>query len=342
MVAHPLTIPAVVAVFALLVGLAEWLHARRVHRIRYLVFGRDAQPRAWTRAAWPLRIAAVALLCWGGLTLLTLSDSLPSPSGQRENETPVHHVVIGLDVSPSMQIIDAGAGRDLSRADRARDVLRSVLERLDMRRGQVSVIAFYSKARPVVVDTFDPVVVDNILDDLPLAHAFPSGQTNLYSVIAAADELSRTWRAGSATLLLVSDGDTLPPESMPKRPEKFARLLVLGVGDRYRGTFIQDHSSRQDRRSLSQLALQMGGEYIDVNSSHVASELLPSGPLWRNNERSLALREWALAAVVIGSLILALLPVALALAGGTMRLAPDATAQLTRSQLEHEPSLQPR
>lgn len=338
MVDHSLFIPAIVAMAMLLAGIAELLHARRVKRIDYLAFGPRGRARAWTAIVGPLRVLSVGAVCWGLLMLFALSESQWDQGTMRGDEKPIHHIVIGLDVSPSMQIVDAGANRELARADRARDVLRSVLERVDTRRGQVSVIAFYTEARPVVVDTFDPAVVHNILNDLPLSQAFTAGKTNLYSVVSAAESLSRSWRAGSATLLIVSDGDTLPAAAIPKRPPAFERILVLGVGDPYRGTFIHDHSSRQERRSLSQFASQIRGEYLDVNTNHVASRLLPSGPLWHDINRSLAWREISLLAVTVGSTLLALAPLALAIAGGAWDPKRQPSGQLTREHFNHDPT----
>jgi len=338
MVDHTLFIPAIVAVALLLAGAAEWLHVRRVKRIDYLAFGPRGRARAWTAIVGPVRVLSVGAVCWGLLTLFALSESQWDQASRRSNEKPIHHIVIGLDVSPSMQIVDAGANRLQSRADRARDVMRSVLERIDTRRGQVSVIAFYTEARPVVVDTFDPAVVHNILNDLPLGQAFTAGKTNLYSVVSAAESLTRSWRVGSATLLIVSDGDTLPAEAPPKRSPAFERILVLGVGDPFRGTFIHDHSSRQERRALSQFASRIRGEYLDVNTNHVASRLLPSGPLWHDNDRSLAWREIALLAVTLGSTLLAFAPIALAIAGGAWDPKRQPSGQLAPEDLNHDPA----
>ncbi len=335
-------VPTIVAMAMLLAGIAEWLHARRVKQIEFLAFGPRGRPQPWTAMVGPLRVLSVGAVCWGLLTLFALSESQRAHGMMHGDEMPIHHIVIGLDVSPSMQIPDAGPKRESTRADRARDVLRSVLERIDTRRGRVSVIAFYTEARPVVVDTFDPAVVHNILNDLPLSQAFTAGKTNLYSVVSAAETLSRSWRAGSATLLIVSDGDTLPAESVPKRSSAFDRILVLGVGDPFRGTFIHDHSSRQDRRSLAQFASQIRGEYLDVNANHVPSRLLPSGPLARDTDSPLAWRAIALLALSVGSTLLAFAPIALAIAGGAWNPKRQSSGQLTREHFDRDPAFNTR
>ena len=53
-----------------------------------------------------------------------------------------------------MHQLDAGPREDVSRGDRVREVIRSILSRLDTRRTRVSMIAFYTEAKPVIVDTF--------------------------------------------------------------------------------------------------------------------------------------------------------------------------------------------
>ena len=95
-----------------------------------------------------------------------------------------------------------------------------------MQRTRVSVVAFYSTARPVVIDTSDPEVIDNILDDLPLEHAFEAGKTNMYVGVQAAARMAETWRPRSTTLILASDGDTLPAVEVPTMPRSIASPCV--------------------------------------------------------------------------------------------------------------------
>lgn len=294
---------------------AEWLHARRLARVDYLAFG-DLGRRRWTRAADPLRVAAAGAVTWGLLTLL-LTDAAPVLPDSVADPRSLHHLVIALDVSPSMNLIDAGPQGEQSRGDRARDAIRSVLERLDPKRTRVSVVAFYTSAKPVVIDTFDPEVTANVLADLPLEHIFSAGKTDMYSGVKVAGELSKAWPERSATLLLVSDGDTLPTREMPILPSAFASSVVLGVGNTQRGTFIDDHNSRQDAQALQQLASRLTGHYHDANLRHLPSELVqqlvPSPPI--SSRAGLNLRRWALAAVVFGASVLGVLPLLLNLVG---------------------------
>jgi Ca-activated chloride channel family protein len=271
--------------------------------------------------------------CWGLLILLQIDSAAWEPR-RAEDKQPLHHLAIALDVSPSMQLQDAGPQGAQRRAERARDVLHSIFERLEMRRTRVSVLAFYNGARPVVIDAYDPEVVANIIDDLPLEHAFTPGKTNMYDGVKLAAETAKSWPARSAALLVVSDGDTLPAKEPPALPAAFAAALVLGVGNPHHGLYIDGHSSRQDMDSLGRLALRLGGTYYDANVKHVPSvalakldALLPGAA-----PGSVELRDLAIASLLAGSAVLALLPVALALAGGrrrgcaSCRVGPDCVA----------------
>lgn len=304
-------------------ALAEWLHGRRCRRMAFLAFGPGARPRRWVRITPAIRVLAVVAISWGLLVLLRIDRALwknPSP-GERRGQEPLHHLVIALDVSPSMNLEDAGPGGKETRGERGRALLRSILDRIDQQQTGVSIIAFYNEGRPVVLDTSDPEVVANILNDLPLEHAFEPGKTNLYSGVEVAAEVSRSWRPRSTTLMVASDGDTLPGGELPRLPPAISSVLVLGLGNPYRGIYIDGHSSRQDAGSLKRLALRLGGRYHDGNRKHVPTEVIegilrslsgaPRGPL--------ALRDLAILAVAAGGFLLAFLPPLLALFGTSYR-----------------------
>jgi Ca-activated chloride channel family protein len=297
-------------------ALAEWLHARRVRRVSYLAFGPGGSPRSWTAFAPALRVAAVGTITWGLVTLLGIGAPPLEAFGSGDARS-LHHVVIALDVSPSMDLPDAGPKEDQSRSDRARDVIRSVLERLDARRTRTSIIAFYTNAKPVVVDTFDPEVTANVLADLPLEHAFAAGKTDLYSGVREAAKVGKDWRERSATLLIVSDGDTLPSQEIPALPRAYSSVLILGVGSPSRGTFIDGHSSRQDAQSLERLALRLGGRYYNATARHLPSDAVTAAAAALPAEKGepTDLRWLAVVATGCGSLVLALLPPLLALVG---------------------------
>ena len=209
---------------------AEALHARRVRRAAPLAFGPDARPRAWTQLAPVLRAVAVAAAAWGLLVLWGLDGSVRSREGARSAPAPRDLVVL-LDVSPSMTIHDAGPQGNISRAARAADVLRAVLELAPPERVRVTLVAFYSGALPLVIQCADREVVWNFLNKLPLAYAFPHGKTDLLKGINQASETARTFARKNATLLLLSDGDTVSDTGLLPLPPAFAGAVLVGVGD---------------------------------------------------------------------------------------------------------------
>lgn len=309
-------IPVLTALVVMpLAMLAEWLHTRRCRRVARLAFGPSGKPREWTRLAPALRVVSIGALVWGVTTLL-----LVGPRAARSDLVPeggYRHLVLALDVSPSMQLPDAGPGAQQTRARRASDVLMSLFERVALDQLRVSIVAFYSSAKPVVVDTFDMEVVKNCLNDLPLDIAFDPGKTALLEGVRQAAELAKPWQPESATLVVVSDGDTIPDTGTPELPRSIHRTLVIGVGDPRSGRYIDGHQSRQDMSTLRQLAARLRGAYFDANEKHLPSNLLTAMaktlPLRDTRERGR--RELALAAVGLGALALAGLPIALALGG---------------------------
>ena len=313
-------IPELIALAALLLtALAEWLHARRVRRVAALAFGPEGKPREWVWLAPFLRSLAVAALVWGLITLFLLDPKVLKP--KKSPEGGYRHLVIVLDVSPSMQLSDAGPGGQQTRAKRAAEVLMSILSRVALEQCRVSVVAFYSGAKPVVIDTADPEVVRNILGDLPLDQAFNVGKTRILDGIKEACDLAKDWRAGSTALVIASDGDTVPDTGMPALPPSVGQVLVIGVGDARLGKFIDGHQSRQDASTLRQVATRLRGTYHDGNEKHLPSPSLNAlaRMLPMREEKESGRREFAIAALAIGAGILAFLPVVLALAGSSWR-----------------------
>ncbi|MBI2924604.1 MAG: VWA domain-containing protein [Verrucomicrobia bacterium] len=298
-----------------LVALAEWLHARRCRRVARLAFGPSGKPREWTAFVPHARAGAVGALAWGLLTLLFMDSRV-----RRSNEIPeggYRHLVIALDVSPSMQLKDGAAGAQKTRMQRAAEVLLSILQRIALDQVRVSVVAFYTGAKPAVVDTFDIEVVKNILNDLPLDMAFDIGKTRLIDGIRESLVLAKPWEEASTTLIVASDGDTVPDTGLPPLPRSINKVLVLGVGDARTGKYIDGHQSRQDASTLRQLATRYNGSYFDVNEKHLPSPQLTAlaNVMPMKDVAEKGRREWALSLVTAGATLLAGLPVALALAG---------------------------
>ena len=299
--------------------LAEWWHSRRIRRVGRLAFGPLGQARVWTRCAPPARVLALTAIAWGLVTLFFIRprtanyDQIPE-GGYR-------HLVIAWDVSPSMQLddggFDMGKQKKRTRAQRGAKVLLSLFERIALDQVRISIVAFFTGAKPVVVDTHDLNVVKNILDDLPLDRAFDPGKTSVISGIEESVKLAKGWEPGSTTLLVVSDGDTVPDTGLPDLPPSINKVLVAGVGDPRRGVFIDGHMSRQNSRVLRQLARRLGGEYVDVNDVQILTSQLAELAGVRNlvDPGEKGRREIALACVATGAGLLALLPAGLAFFG---------------------------
>jgi Ca-activated chloride channel family protein len=307
--------PILVMLAALAVAIpAEWLHARRLRRAGRLAFGPTGQPAAWAQAAPYLRCVAVTMVAWGA-TELALYD--PVQEYNKPLRKASKHLLVCLDVSPSMTLPDAGPGPEkLTRGVWAGKVVQGVLDRLDAETTRVTLVAFYTDALPIVQETFDKEVISNALDGLPMWIAFEPGATDVYKGVAKAMEYARTWPAKSALLLVVSDGDSANSLATIRKPDSIADTIVIGVGDALRSSVIHGHGSRQDTDSLKQLAARLGGVYHNGNEKHLPSEMLdklsvtsPAG-----SER-VSVREVALAAASAGAVVLALLEPLLILLG---------------------------
>ena len=295
----------IIIAFAVLVivGIAEWLHARRVARVGRLAFGPSGRASRWTSVVAPARTIAAALATWGLLFLVTYD---PIEIDRKPAKIASNHLLVLLDVSPSMQLKDSGAeAQGISRAKRAGEVVQAVLDRLDMENTRISIVAFYTDALAIVQDTFDKEVIRNALDGLPMYTAFESGPTDLKKGLVKAFEIARLWPADSATLLIVTDGDVAP--SVPSAiPSSIADTIVVGLGDPVKSSDVNGHASRQDTMGLRQLATRLGGFYHDGNRKHLPSDVVNSltmiaprvGGNW-------SVRDLALLAVGIGCSTLA-------------------------------------
>ncbi|MEY3174558.1 MAG: hypothetical protein RLZZ436_2472 [Planctomycetota bacterium] len=324
-----LTLAAAI-IAATLTAAAELLHSRRIHRLRTLLFGPSGQPRRWARTTPALRCLAFAAAAWACVVLLLLPPQIRVPGQERQVPfEKLKHAVLVLDVSPSMRLQDAGVEGKQSRMVRAREVMESWFRRIPMNEYRVTVIATYTKALPVVLDTKDIAVVENILNDLPMHFAFKPGETDLFSGIQAAADLARGWRPKSTTVVLVSDGDTVPATGMPKMPASVADVVVVGVGDPVNGTFLNGRNSKQDVSTLRQIAVRLKGVYHNGNDKHLPTELLRKLTLSAEGpQRSLwTLRQLALTTLLIATFLLATIPVLLHYFGspwlpGVRRFAP--------------------
>jgi len=152
-------------------------------------------------------------------------------------------------------------------------------------------------------------------------YAFTSGQTDIFAGLEAAFEIAAPWNPKSTTLILVSDGDTIPSTGMPKAPASIGSVLVVGVGDPMQGKFIDGKNSRQEVSTLRQTAVRLGGFYHNGNEKHLSTEMLKQ--LTSSKKESpfeqLSRREYALIACGFGASILAFLPIVLHYFGTTWK-----------------------
>lgn len=305
---------AACAVIILAAG-AEMLHAHRCRRLAPLAFGPGGRPAAWVYATPLLRIAALAALCWGLVTLMLITPKIHTATEVPDSD--LKHVMLVLDVSPSMRLQDAGVEKDQSRRHRAFVLMESFFKRIAVQQYRVSIVAVYNGAKPVVVDTRDIEVVRNILDDLPMEYAFTAGKTDIFSGLEEAAKLAHPWKPRSTTIILLSDGDTVPATGMPKMPASVAHVLVVGVGDPVTGEFIDGKQSRQDTSALRQIAIRLGGVYHNGNEKHLSTGIIKQLTETRGRSKfeQLTRREFALIACGLGGFTYAILPLLLHFAG---------------------------
>jgi Ca-activated chloride channel family protein len=336
---------ALASIVMVLAVAAETLHAARVRHVAGLAFGPAARPRPWARLALALRVAALGATTWGLATLVGLDPKVHKGADEIP-DSEMRHLLVVIDVSPSMRLVDAGPEGKQSRRLRARDLVESLFSRVAVRQYLITVVAVYNGAIPVVEKTRDAEVVRNIFDDLPMQYAFLAGDTDLFAGLKEAARIAHPWRPNSATLLLISDGDTVASTGMPRMPASIGHALVVGVGNPRQGMFINGKNSKQDVSTLRQLAIRLGGIYHDGNEKHIGSDVIrqivqggEASPLDR-----LTRREYALLACGLGAFTLALLPLALQRFGSAwrpgVRIAAKSNGSLPRRNNRHrEPAV---
>ena len=315
---------------AVLAAAGEWLHARRVARLSRLAFGPAGHPRRWTRLAPPLRVLALAGCVWSLITLIAYNNL----SRDRDRQAAgTRHLMIMLDVSPSMQLADAGESGEQRRAVRAAEVLKSVLNRVPGDNVRFSAASFYSEARMLARECQDRELMVHFAADVPFYYTYKPGKTDLLKSLNQAGDFIRDWPRKSATLLVISDGDSVPPAGLQPMPSAVAEVLVAGVGDPGRGTFIDGHLSRQDTATLSQLARRLGGKYFDANTRQIPSDALlkltaddPRAAKWRTDRRLVALAVLGMSAA-----LLCLLPLLLEYFGSAWKAVRPADADDRRT-----------
>jgi Ca-activated chloride channel homolog len=311
------------AVWAALVAaglavLGEWLHARRVARVSALAFGPVGRARRWTLVAPVIRVLALTGLVWSLITLISFNNLI------RDRDSKAHakrHLMVLLDVSPSMMLKDAGETGAEMRTTRAAAVLKSVLDRVPGDHLRFTAAGFYTETRLLVDDCKDRELVLHLASGTPFHITYKPGNTDLLKSLNQAGELMKNWERKSTTLLVISDGDSVSPVGLKPMPSAVSQVIFAGVGDHGRGTFIDGHVSRQDTATLSQLARRLSGSFFDCNVRHIPSDALaklnaadPAASKWQTDRRLLALIILA-----ISTALLCLLPLLLEYLGSAWR-----------------------
>lgn len=310
-------IQAALAAAALAVA-GEWLHARRLARVGTLAFGPGGRARRWTLVAPPIRVIALTGLAWSLITLISFNH-LTRERDRKAN--PSRHLMVLLDVSPSMLLKDAGESGDLTRNARASAVLKSVLDRVPGDHVRFSAAGFYTETRLLVKECQDRGLILHLTGGTPFHITYQPGKTDLLKCLNEAGELMKDWERKSTTLLVISDGDSVPPTGLKPMPSSVAQIIFAGVGDPGRGTFIDGHLSRQDTAALSQLSRRLNGTFYDSNTRHIPSDALaklnagePGAAKWKTDRRMLALITLA-----VSTTLLCLLPLLLEYLGSAWR-----------------------
>jgi Mg-chelatase subunit ChlD len=250
----------------------EWLHARRVEKVAALAFGPGGGPRKWTKAVPGFRAAVLAGMAWALTFLLLTSQTLfVDPNNVDEiPEDQIEHVLLLLDFSPSMMLVDAGKTGEITRRDQMKGVVTSIAERFG-KHVRYTLVCFYTRPMPMVEGALDKAIIYNVLDDLPIEKAMGPGKTDLAKAISKGLELVADKREDSTTVIVCTDGDTVEIEDLHYLPPSVKQALVLGVGNTKEGISIDGHLSRQDPAALNFLATYLEGSYIDVNQKLVES-----------------------------------------------------------------------
>lgn len=311
----------------------ESLHARRCRRLGRLAFGPDSRPRAWTRLVPAARVVGLAGAVWA-LTVLMAFEGF---SRTRErNVAATRHLMVLLDVSPSMEMKDAGESDGDTRRDRAAALLKSVMERVASDRVKISMACFYTDAMLLVKECADREVIWNFADNLPLHLAYRPGKTDLVKSLNSAGDMVKDFPRKSTTLLVLTDGDAVPDTGLKPMPSAVAETIFVGVGDPGRGTFIDGHLSRQDSAALSQLARRLGGHYHNGNTRQVPSEWLRRLTVSedRSDRVQVSLRVLAIVVLASSAGLLCLLPILLEFFGSGWKPMPAAIRAGTRQSVD--------
>jgi Zn-dependent alcohol dehydrogenase len=254
---------------------------------------------------------------------MLLSDTAHGTDSDLQNSQEVNteQLVLLIDVSPSMSIKDAGKTGELTRRERIGDVVSSLLDRMG-RQVRYTVICFYTKSVHIAKMAHDKLIVKNVFNDLPVEITMKPGKTDLGAAVKDTLDFINDYSKGSVTLMICTDGDTVPATVAISKTDSIGNALVLGVGNVKRGTPIDNHISRQDSIVLNRLSQQLHGNYLNVNTKNIPSaviaDLCDSGTLAAASKigKTRLYTIW----LVLFSAVYAFMPVALEFLGSDWKV----------------------
>jgi Ca-activated chloride channel family protein len=255
-------------------------------------------------------VLALTGAVWSLIVLMAFEGS----SRTRErNVAATRHLMVLLDVSPSMQLQDAGERGADKRSARAAELLRSVMERAPSDEVKITMACFYTDAMLLAKECSDREVIWNFADNLPLHIAYRPGKTDLVKSLNSAGDLVKDFPRKTTTVLVLTDGDTVPDTGLKPMPSSVSEVIFAGVGSPTHGAFIDGHLSRQDNSSLSQLARRLGGQYHNGNVKQVPSEMLRRliAPDERTEKIKVNMRVLATIVLASSAALICLLPLLL-------------------------------
>jgi hypothetical protein len=288
---------------------AEAFHIRACVRQRDLLFHGCEIPWFWIGLLSAMRILGFILLLVG-TSQLWRESMHPAKANTLPTIDENDRLLILLDASLSMDLRDAGPEGDISRGERAAEIIQELV--LGGGRGapRTTLVVFAETALPLAVDTNDWNVIRHSLNNRNLSEfLFKGRKTTIGAVVSQTlKEFAGKWPPRSTVLVLITDGDSDDPVRGVPLPRSIRRTLVIGVGSE-EGRPIGNFQSRHDERVLREMARELGGTYYNGTRELVPAAALERPPLtagelarqWSLQPRQIAPRSnWALALLGTG------------------------------------------
>jgi len=205
-------------------------------------------------------------------------------------QKPVNEEKKGIDVAFVIDISRSMLAQDLypSRLDRSVDLIRTTINKL--KGSRFSIVVFKGTSVVAVPLTEDTISIESFLNSVSPSMLSSKG-TNLESGLNSAINSFPSGIGHNGAVILISDGDTLEGDfnkAANLASIKNIPVFTIGAGEAdgvpiklTNGTVIKDISgntviSSLDRNLLKKTAVRTGGEYFDLSSSNIESDLIKS------------------------------------------------------------------